>query len=764
VAAGEARPGEGLNVTATYQAALEYIRAGWMPTPLVSKVPVLKDWPTRVLSEADAYGLWGEGKYDGIGIICGSQSGQLLVIDIECRMATDRERMAAVFQAATEAGVGPLVAAAATQASASTPSGGRHLFLRCIDGPVPGNVKLCYARDEQGRDSLLAEVRGQGGQVAAPPALNREWLGTSGPGMAIPVTSVQLGLILDAFRSIDEATRLPALAPRQHQSTSTFDQPRSATVASALNDALMHGEMTWADVLDPGWTCSGRDRQHGYSLWLRPDYGDKSTALSSAHGFESAHDPRPVFVVHSNSVRTLPTGEGQRLTPGRVLAYSWFDGSERDAYAALEAAVTGGEIHPAIARIPTKALERVVEVVASKLPKPAPAPPALAAPSAPAAPAAPTATPGEVPPSEGEVAQRTTWWPRDLSDAIAGHFSEPPPALLQRTDGVSMFYMGKVNGLIGESESGKSWVAQATVAEVLASGHRALYLDFEDTANGIVGRLRSLGTTDEQLMLLSYVQPDESFGLAQAADIGELLETANFTLVILDGVNAAFSLMGFKINENDDASKFYQRLLLPIARRGPAVVTIDHVTKNVEQRGKGGVGAGAKRGMGDGAFLRVEALEPFGRGQTGQLRITADKDRPGQVREHATEGKFLGIITLESDATTGRVKMRFDASTTEMAGPFRPTVIMQRVSDALALLPDGATKSSIESAVVGKAETVRLAVERLQEEGYIELTPGSRSGTLMLRLVRPFNPLELPSAEPEMDAIARRYDRAGESE
>lgn len=755
---GLAYPWEMSPLNQVYDAALAYLRAGWSPTPLVSKVPVLDQWPTVRLSEADAYSYWAEGTYSGIGIVCGAPSGNLLVIDVEGRLAGDSERLAAIYAAAVGLGVGDLLSSAIQDASASTPSGGRHLFLRCTDGPVPGNVKLCYASVD-GKNSLLAETRGAGGQVAAWPAEGREWLGNAGPGSCIPVTSVQLGLLLDAFRSIDEASRLPS--PTQRAASATFEQPRSLTVAQALNDALMAGEMTWADVLDPGWTLSGYDRVHGYSLWLRPDYGSKSTALSSAHGFESAKDPRPVFVVHSASVTHLPTGEGQRLTPGRVLAYCSFEGNEAAAYAALETAVKGGEVHPAVARIPVAALQRVVEVVVAKMPKPAeqpalsapaPAATALEQPSGVVHPEAINSVGGTTP--EGDAKRRTSWWPVDLTDAISGQWSDPPPEILHRQDGVAIFYPGKVNGLIGESESGKTWVALAAVRELLMAAALVLYVDFEDGARGIVGRLRAMGVPDHLMLNLRYIRPDESFSSDAATDLGEVLDREVFSMVVIDGVNAAFSLMGFDINSNNDASAFYQRLLVPIAKRGPGVVTIDHVPKNADARGKGGIGAGAKRGMGDGTFVRVEALEPFGRGQTGRLRLTVDKDRPGQVREVAQEAKFLGIVELISNRETGAVAFVFHTPDTQ-SGPFRPTVIMERVSHALAKMPEGASKRMIETTVSGRAETVRTAIDMLQDEGYIEIVPGPRSGQILLKLAKPFSALELP--EPEMDAIARRY-------
>ena len=362
-------------MTELYEASLAYLEAGWQVTPLTYdpkggvKVPVHRDWTRRPMpSAADLYTWFVEGTYPGFGVVCGPPSGNLVVIDIEGSMATDAERIALVRQAAFARGVGHHLDAAWAHASAATPSAGRHLFIQVVDGAPGGNEKLAFKMAEGG-SVLLAETRATGGQVGVPPSPGRSWLTGAGPGSSIKVTLAELTGLLDAFRSIDEAERaLRPLAP-QARST-TFAQPTSMSVAGALNDALMAGEMTWDAVLDPGWTCTGYDRGHGHSLWLRPDYGQKSLALYSAKGFETDREnPHAQLVVHSSSIPHLPAGDGQRLTPGRVFAACWFGGDEGAAYSALQGAVSGEDVHPAVMRLHGLApavLERVVDIVASR--------------------------------------------------------------------------------------------------------------------------------------------------------------------------------------------------------------------------------------------------------------------------------------------------------------------------------------------------------------------------------------------------------------
>jgi hypothetical protein len=145
---------------------------------------------------------------------------------------------------------------------------------------------------------------------------------------------------------------------------------------------------------------------------------------------------------------------------------------------------------------------------------------------------------------DGDIIERTSWWPRDLAGVMAGDDPEPEPEFLQRLDEVALFYRGKVNGLIGESESGKTWVALLAVLQALRAGQRVLYLDFEDTAPGIIARLRSMGASDPDLSALRYISPDEDLAGDARRDLGEAITDHEPELVVLDGFNAAMTLLG----------------------------------------------------------------------------------------------------------------------------------------------------------------------------------------------------------------------------
>jgi len=375
-------------------------------------------------------------------------------------------------------------------------------------------------------------------------------------------------------------------------------------------------------------------------------------------------------------------------------------------------------------------------------------------------------------PPEGGLTTRTSWWPKDLEGVLSGAVTEPGPTHLVRTDGQALFYAGKTNGIIGESESGKTFVAVLAVLQAMADHVPVTFVDFEDTAAGVVTRLRDSGASDDQLRtLFSYIGPDESLDALATGDLQEHLLTAAPGLIVLDGVNAAMTLLGLDLNSNTDATAFAQRLLRPLATTGACVIYIDHVPKSKDNETKGGIGAQAKRAMTTGCTLRADVVKPFGRGQSGKLRLTVDKDRPGHVRGASGGAKVAGTAVLTSDAVNGTIALSVEPpeGRTNESGerqPFRPTQLMEKVSAFLANIPDGATTKAIETEVYGNASAIRAAIARLVEEGYVRRQGGAR-GSLVHHHIKPYSDvIDLVSSPPRptsSDLVSTSSGRGGES-
>jgi hypothetical protein len=328
-----------------------------------------------------------------------------------------------------------------------------------------------------------------------------------------------------------------------------------------------------------------------------------------------------------------------------------------------------------------------------------------------------------------EERQRTSWWPRPISERAAEAAEAPTPTHLRRDDDNALLYAGKVNGIIGESESGKSWIALLALIQATQQGLRVLILDFEDSPNSINRRLISLGMAAEQLALVDYADPIEALGLTQKADLAEALNNT-YTIALVDGVNAAMALLGYDLNSNTDATLFSTQLLRPLARTGACVITVDHVPKNPDMRGKGGIGAQAKRAMIDGCNLTAEVLEPFGKGHSGVIKLTVDKDRNGSVRGISGNGKNAGKAEIVSIAETVRITIKAPDLRPAEERTWQPTGVMEQISKLLEKVGGALSFRTIKDAVTGREETIKQALKVLEQGGHVSISSGPNRSLL----------------------------------
>ena len=350
--------------------------------------------------------------------------------------------------------------------------------------------------------------------------------------------------------------------------------------------------------------------------------------------------------------------------------------------------------------------------------------------------------PDDVP--EGEEVVPASWGSVDLTSYLDGTYSAPQPTLMPRTDGVRLLYPGHVHSFHGESESGKSWVAQAEVARLLTADRPVLYIDFESDPASIAGRLLELGVKGEAITAhLDYRRPERSY--RDPAEYQAWLDMldATYDLAVVDGVTDAIGLFGVKSTDNDEVAQFMRTFPRRLANAtGAAVVLIDHVTKDKETRGRFAIGGQAKMASLDGAAYVVDVIEPLGRDLRGVLAIRVAKDRPGTVRGHCgpmrkedrTQEAARFILDATGDALTTTLEP-FEDDRNE-AGDFRPTVLMERCSKAIEALP-GIGVRAIADVVPGNRGARQEALSRLVEEGFITRDLGPRNAAVYTSL-KPF--------------------------
>lgn len=332
------------------------------------------------------------------------------------------------------------------------------------------------------------------------------------------------------------------------------------------------------------------------------------------------------------------------------------------------------------------------------------------------------------PQADDEVsAPAHSWTPVDL---LAFEADPPSPPAIG-----GLVYPGLRHVFSGEPETLKTWTALALEAEEVKAGRSVLHIDFEMGQRAMLERLRGLGVTDEEIARhFIYVFPSEPMTPpAVLADLDSLLKTRQPSFVVFDAFTGALEIHGFEPNSGVEVERFYRSVVRPFQAHGAAVVLLDHVTKNKESRGKFSIASERKLGGAD-VHLGFELVRPFGRGKSGLAKIVTHKDRPGHLpRPKAAE------LELTSDPDTGLVTWAIrPAEPADEEHPFRPTVLMARVSRYIAACMEPPSRNLVEEHVSGRREYVRQALELLIAEGYVHEEGGPRNARL-LHSVKPFD-------------------------
>lgn len=257
----------------------------------------------------------------------------------------------------------------------------------------------------------------------------------------------------------------------------------------------------------------------------------------------------------------------------------------------------------------------------------------------------------------GADEQVSSYRPVDLSTVS----TEPIESdLLEREDGVHLFYRGRINWLFGQPASGKTWVALVAAKQVLDAGGRVLWLDMEDIPQTFLERMTSLGI-DRAVVIdqerVRYVQPREplfSHGKAWTNNLAErsALMAWRPDLVVFDACAESMGLEGASITSNDDVNEWMMNVIRPWTYIGSAVLVLDHLPKsNDNALDRYPIGGGHKLASLDGSSIRTRIIQNFGRNVgtsetiRGVIELYVTKDRSGAV-----EGAILASGSLDSKA------------------------------------------------------------------------------------------------------------------
>ena len=331
-----------------------------------------------------------------------------------------------------------------------------------------------------------------------------------------------------------------------------------------------------------------------------------------------------------------------------------------------------------------------------------------------------------------DTTKPSSWELVNLASILTGEHVDIVPTQLAREDGQRLLYPAKIHAFNAEPEAGKTWLALLACTQAIARHEHALYIDFEGGAVDIVTRLLELGVEPAALLdRFHYIRPDDPLDASAQARVGAVLDAWAVTVAIVDGLAEALTLNNLKENDPSDVTTFFTRLPRRIAAAGAAVVILDHVVKDRENQGRYGRGSGAKLAGIDGASYKLEIVKPFGRGMSGVAKVLVTKDRHGWVRRNSNGGVLCGTLLLESENDGRHITLDLRAPEHhDDDHPFRPTVLMERVSLWLELQPDPVSVNAVVDSVNGKKAGVTAALRQLVAEGYVEQTEGPRTSKL----------------------------------
>lgn len=349
----------------------------------------------------------------------------------------------------------------------------------------------------------------------------------------------------------------------------------------------------------------------------------------------------------------------------------------------------------------------------------------------------------------GRPSSTPDWTDVDLEPVLSGSYKPSLPTVGARDDGIGLFYPGRVNGIQGESEAGKSWVALVSCVVEINRGNHVFYLDFEDSEEGVIGRLLLLGALPQDIAdRFHYIRPGSAPSPMVLKGLASRVREFAATLVVVDGVTEAMTMMGLELKENTDVARFGRTLLRPLADAGAAVVPLDHVVKSTESRGRYSLGGVHKLNAVDGVQYMLEAVRPFGINTEGRSRLRVAKDRPAQVRKHALPGgknpmHWFADLVIRSEGdeyaeahlyppiqrTDDPAEMtaaQEKAAKDEVEAAAREAAVLQ----VLAAATEPLSKNAIEDLVSGNRSTTRRALTRLVHAKRVETSHGARNAVL----------------------------------
>ena len=286
-----------------------------------------------------------------------------------------------------------------------------------------------------------------------------------------------------------------------------------------------------------------------------------------------------------------------------------------------------------------------------------------------------------------------SWEPKNLA---AIRDSDPPEADLS-----GIGNRGGKRHLLRPPESLKTWAAFAISLDEVRRGGVVFHVDLEMSPIETRRRLVELGATKEELGAWAYVDPERA---PAEGELEELVRVHQPTLALIDASAGAFDLLNLDDNARRDTETFARRLIAPCHPQNVSTLTVDHVTKSADARGRWAIGSERKTGQAD-VVLGAKTLAPFSRGSTGRVALNTLKDRFGALpRPQAAE------LELVSDGAAITWTFKAPSPEEDASDVWKPTELMAGRSSGSKGNPLAGTRSRLACAVGGRSSSKRSSM------------------------------------------------------
>jgi RecA-family ATPase len=540
--------------------ALAYARRGWrvVPTRPGGKRPIPTAWQTEGTTDtARITHWWTQAPDNSISIVTGAASS-IWVLDVDVADGKRGDDTLAELEAAH----GPLP----DTWEVVTGSGGRHLYFAW---PANGATIRNSASGVLGPG---LDVRGEGGQVVAPPSIHANGTRYEREASCSADVAEVPAWLIDLLTAEPTSTTRPTPTP-----AATSDRPGD----------LWAAQTTWADLLTPdGWQLHHTDAS-GEQHWTRPGK-DRREGTSATIGYRGAD----VLKVFTGSVPFLEAE--QTYTKLGYLAARDFAGDHSAAARSLSDAgyhaPRGPRLDDLIANKDTPPMSDMTEHDRQ---------------------------------AHAETLERLRPTPIDWSTFWDAE--RDPEWLIE-----PIIPSQRHTVLFAPAKMGKSLLA-LEIAAAAATGTqwggirfpepiRVVYLDFEMTIDDVRERLSDMGySSDDDLSALAYYSLPDLPTLDSPLGGQIVLDLAiahDAQLVVIDTM--ARVVVGEE-NSADTYRNFDRCTSLPLKRAGVAVLRLDHAGKDLE---KGQRGSSEKNGYADLVWSLVVT-------ETGQTTLRATHRRIG---------------------------------------------------------------------------------------------------------------------------------------